>query len=147
MCFLELKDTVRMGGSKSKMVIMFVLLLIILEGGGSEECLDHERFALLRLKLFFDDPFNYLHDWIDDEGATDCCQWERVECSNTTGRVIALYLFDKYGGEDSWYLNTSFFTPFQQLESLALHGNNIAGFVENEGASSNSIKLHFALLI
>ena len=136
-----------MGGSKSKMVIMFVLLLIILEGGWSEGCLDHERFALLRLKHFFDDTGSYLYNWGDGEGATDCCQWERVECSNTTGRVIALDLFGTYRREYSWYLNASLFTPFQQLESLDLHGKNIAGFVENEGASSNSIKLHFALLI
>ncbi|KAH9687689.1 Receptor-like protein 1 [Citrus sinensis] len=115
------------------MVIMFVLLLIILEGGWSEGCLDHERFALLRLKHFFNDPSDYLYDWVDGEGATDCCLWERVECSNTTGRVIALDLSGTYSGEYSWYLNASLFTPFQQLESLALRGNNITGFVENEG--------------
>ncbi|GAY67746.1 hypothetical protein CUMW_258990, partial [Citrus unshiu] len=116
------------------MVIMFVLLLIILEGGGSEGCLDQERFALLRLKLFFDDPFNSLHHWVDDEGATDCCQWERVECSNTTGRVIQLDL-SFIGNWDlkERYLNASLFTPFQQLESLYLEYNNIAGCVENEG--------------
>ncbi|KAH9753632.1 Receptor-like protein 13 [Citrus sinensis] len=113
---------------------MFVLLLIILEGGGSERCLDQERFALLRLKLFFDDPFNSLHHWVDDEGATDCCQWERVECSNTTGRVIQLDL-SFIGNWDlkERYLNASLFTPFQQLESLYLKYNNIAGCVENEG--------------
>ncbi|GAY53467.1 hypothetical protein CUMW_149440, partial [Citrus unshiu] len=66
------------------------------------------------------------------EGATDCCQWERVECSNTTGRVIALDLSGTYSGE-YWYLNASLFTPFQQLESLDLSWNNIAGCVENEG--------------
>ncbi|XP_024039507.1 receptor-like protein 9DC3 [Citrus clementina] len=122
-----------MGGSKSKMVIMFVLLLIILEGGWSEGCLDHERFALLRLKHFFDDTGSYFYYWADGEGATDCCQWERVECSNTTGQVIVLDLFETYLGEYSWYLNASLFTPFQQLESLDLYGNKIVGFVENEG--------------
>ena len=131
-----------MGGSKSKMVIMFVMLLIIFKSGWSEGCLDHERFALLRLKHFFNDPLhNYLHDWIDGEGATDCCQWETVECSNTTSRVIALDLSYRYGGEYSWYLNASLFTPFQQLESLDLTRNNIAGCVENEGASFNLINL------
>ncbi|KDO41257.1 hypothetical protein CISIN_1g038485mg [Citrus sinensis] len=66
------------------------------------------------------------------EGATDCCQWERVECSNTMSRVIALDLSDTYGGE-YWYLNASLFTPFQQLESLDLTDNKIASCVENEG--------------
>ena len=129
------------------MMIMFIMLLIIFKSGWSEGCLDHERFALLRLKHFFNDPLNSLYDWVDGEGATDCCQWERVECSNTTGRVIALDLFGTYRREYRWYLNASLFTPFQQLESLALRGNDITGFVENEGAPSNSIKLHFALLI
>ena len=119
---------------------MFVLLLIILEGGWSEGCLDHERFALVRIKHFFNDPLNYLHDWVDDEGATDCCQWINVECSNITGRVIALDLSYTYGGE-YWYLNASLFTPFQQLESLDLTDNNIAGCVDNEGASFNLINL------
>uniref|UniRef100_A0A1S8ADH5 Receptor like protein n=1 Tax=Citrus limon TaxID=2708 RepID=A0A1S8ADH5_CITLI len=121
-----------MGGSKSKMVIMFVMLLIIFKSGWSEGCLDHERFALLRLKHLFDDTGSYPYDWVDGEGAIDCCQWERVECSNTTGRVIALDLFEMYSGEYSWYLNASLFTPFQQLESLDLTDNKIAGCVENE---------------
>ncbi|KAH9753762.1 Receptor-like protein 13 [Citrus sinensis] len=112
---------------------MFVMLLIIFKSGWSEGCLDHERFALLRLQHFFNDPRNSLYNWVDDEGATDCCQWERVECSNTTGRVIALDLFEMYSGEYSWYLNASLFTPFQQLESLDLTANKIAGCVENEG--------------
>ncbi|KAH9753681.1 Receptor-like protein 1 [Citrus sinensis] len=115
------------------MMIMFIMLLIIFKSGWSEGCLDHERFALLRLKHFFTGPCNYLYDWVDGEGATDCCQWERVECSNTTGRVITLDLFDTYGGEHNWYLNASLFTPFQQLESLDLTYNKITGCVENEG--------------
>ncbi|XP_024039491.1 LRR receptor-like serine/threonine-protein kinase GSO1 [Citrus clementina] len=115
------------------MVIMFVMLLIIFKSGWSEGCLDHERFALLRLKHLFDDTGSYPYDWVDGEGAIDCCQWERVECSNTTGRVIALDLFEMYSGEYSWYLNASLFTPFQQLESLDLTDNKIAGCVENEG--------------
>ncbi|KAK9215080.1 hypothetical protein WN944_007083 [Citrus x changshan-huyou] len=116
------------------MVIMFVLLLIIFEGGWSEGCLDHERFALLQLKHFFNDPVNYLHDWVDAKGATDCCQWANVECNNTTGRVIQLYLSNTRSMElEEWYLNAYLFTPFQQLESLSLSANNIAGCVENEG--------------
>ena len=106
--FFTVRDIVRMGGSKSKMVIMFIMLLIIFKSGWSEGCLDHERFALLRLKHFFNDIGSNLFYWGDGEGATDCCQWEGVECSNTTGRVIALYLSFIYSGEYSWYLNALF---------------------------------------
>ncbi|KAH9716558.1 Receptor-like protein 13 [Citrus sinensis] len=71
----------------------------------------------------------------DDAGATDCCLWERVDCSNTTGRVIKLdlaFIRNRYLGADG-YLNASLFTPFQQLESLDLTDNNMVGCVENEG--------------
>ena len=119
---------------------MFVMLLIIFKSGWSEGCLDHERFALLRLKHFFN---SNLYDWVDDAGATDCCLWERVDCSNTTGRVIKLdlaFIRNRYLGADG-YLNASLFTPFQQLESLDLTDNNMVGCVENEGASFNLINL------
>ena len=55
--FLVVKDIARMGGSKSKMVTMFVLLLIILEGGWSKGCLELQRFGLLQLKHFFNSPY------------------------------------------------------------------------------------------
>ncbi|XP_031247607.1 receptor-like protein 9b [Pistacia vera] len=42
----------------------------------------------------------------------------------------SLYLRVNLG---EWYLNASLFSPFQQLQSLNLRGNNIAGCIENEG--------------
>ncbi|GAY53602.1 hypothetical protein CUMW_150370 [Citrus unshiu] len=119
-------------GSGSKMVIMLVLsVLLILEVGWSEGCLEHERFALLRLRHFFSSP-SRLQNWEDEQG--DFCQWESVECSNTTGRVIGLDLSDTRNEDlGEGYLNASLFTPFQQLESLILSNNSIAGCVENEG--------------
>ncbi|KAH9699641.1 Receptor-like protein 13 [Citrus sinensis] len=66
-------------------------------------------------------------------------EWERVECNDTTGRVIKLDLRDTRNWESAeWYMNASLFTPFQQLESLYLIGNNIAGCVENEGLDTLS---------
>ncbi|KAH9699662.1 Receptor-like protein 13 [Citrus sinensis] len=72
--------------------------------------------------------------WVNDENYSDCCQWEGVECNDTTGRVIELDLALTRNWESAeWYMNASLFTPFQQLESLDLSLNNIAGCVENEG--------------
>ena len=118
------------------MMLVFFLLTIILEGCWSTEgCLEQERSALLRLKHnFFNDPFN-LENWVDDENHSDCCKWEGVECNISTGRVKALYLSNK---RPFWFstpgqLNASLLTSFQQLESLHLENNKIAGFVENGG--------------
>ncbi|KDO54099.1 hypothetical protein CISIN_1g0374272mg, partial [Citrus sinensis] len=118
------------------MMLVFFLLTIILEGcWGTEGCLEQERSALLRLKHdFFNDPFN-LENWVDDENHSDCCKWEGVECNTSTGRVKALYLSSKrqFLYSTAGQLNASLLTPFQQLETLHLDSNNIAGFVENGG--------------
>ncbi|KAH9659768.1 Receptor-like protein 13 [Citrus sinensis] len=72
--------------------------------------------------------------WVNDENYSDCCQWEGVECNDTTGRVIELDLAVTRKWESAeWYMNASLFTPFQQLESLDIMGNNIASCVKNEG--------------
>ncbi|KAJ0090154.1 hypothetical protein Patl1_13959 [Pistacia atlantica] len=63
-----------------------------------------------------------------------CCDWERVECNNATGRVITLYLGSTRNRDlGEWYLNVSLFSPFQELERLDLSENLIAGCIENEG--------------
>lgn len=119
---------------------MFGFLIIILElGWSSEGCSAQERSALLQLKHnFFNDPYS-LQDWLDEgdnENYSDCCQWKRVECNTSTGRVIALDLYHARNRElGEGYLNASLFTPFKQLELLNLSDNNIAGSVENEGFS------------
>ncbi|KAK0571583.1 hypothetical protein LWI29_018384 [Acer saccharum] len=118
------------------LVWLAVLIFIVsLESGWSEGCLEQERFALLQLKPFFN-SLHYLDNWVEgDHNNSDCCQWERVGCNDTTGRVISLHLWETRNllemGE--WYLNASLFSPFQQLHSLYLIGNQIAGCVENQG--------------
>ncbi|TXG61907.1 hypothetical protein EZV62_013270 [Acer yangbiense] len=115
-------------------VWLAVLIFIVsLESRWSEGCPEQERFALLQLKPFFN-TFHYLDNWVEGDHNLDCCQWDRVGCNDTTGRVISLYLDgtrDLEMGE--WYLNASLFSPFQQLQSLYLSDNQIAGCVENEG--------------
>ena len=122
-----------MCGSKRVWVSELIFILLVVKGWWSEGCLEQERSALLQLKHFFNDD-QRLENWVDDENYSDCCQWEGVECNNTTGRVIELDLgFTRNRESAEWYMNASLFTPFQQLESLDLIGNNIADCVKNEG--------------
>ncbi|KDO40865.1 hypothetical protein CISIN_1g048732mg [Citrus sinensis] len=121
-----------MCGSKRVWVSELIFILLAVKGWWSEGCLEQERSALLQLKHFFNDS-KHLHYWNDGENYSDCCQWEGVECNNTTGRVIKLDLAFRKRDSAEWYMNASLFTPFQQLEFLDLSGNNITGCVQNEG--------------
>ncbi|KAJ9175500.1 hypothetical protein P3X46_014050 [Hevea brasiliensis] len=103
-------------------------------------CWEQERIALLQLKPFFDSSLT-LQNWADAEEGSDCCQWERVECSSTTGRVTQLSLNntrDLISGK--WYLNASLFLAFEELTSLYLMGNLILG-CETEGFERLSARL------
>jgi hypothetical protein len=98
--------------------------------------LEEERIALLHLK----DSLNYpsgtsLPSWRIAHAS--CCSWERITCNSSTGRVTELDLGGARNEElGDWYLNASFFVPFQQLNGLYLWGNHIAGWVENKGLLS-----------
>uniref|UniRef100_A0A0D9ZRL4 non-specific serine/threonine protein kinase n=1 Tax=Oryza glumipatula TaxID=40148 RepID=A0A0D9ZRL4_9ORYZ len=57
----------------------------------------------------------------------DCCLWERVKCSNITGRVSHLYFSNLYdvlkvpaGGAMFWRFNTTVFSAFPELQFLDL---------------------------
>ncbi|KAL9339852.1 hypothetical protein Peur_068867 [Populus x canadensis] len=114
-------------------VLTVLVITVSLQGWLPRGCLEEERIALLHLK----DSLNYpngisLPSWMKADA--NCCDWERVNCNSSTGRVTLLGL----GGvrnEDlgDWYLNASLFLPFQQLNGLYLWGNRIAGWVENKG--------------
>ncbi|TYI24820.1 hypothetical protein ES332_A05G011500v1 [Gossypium tomentosum] len=146
-----------------KWLEMVVLALIMLEGGWrTEGCLEEERLALFQLKPFFpsiDSRIDgsrleyYLYPIEEKETSSDCCEWEKVECSSITGRVTHLFLnltyivtyddlvyddlvyseYRRIGNNKYWYLNTSLFLPFEELQSLFLSGNSIVGFVDNQG--------------
>ncbi|KAJ6932490.1 receptor-like protein 1 [Populus alba x Populus x berolinensis] len=114
-------------------VLTVFVTTVSLQGWLPLGCLDDERIALLQLK----DSLNYpngtsLPSWIKADA--HCCSWESIECSSSTGRVIELYLGNIRNEEmGDWYLNTSLFLPFQQLNALSLWGNRIAGWVEKKG--------------
>ncbi|KAA3452154.1 leucine-rich repeat receptor-like protein CLAVATA2 isoform X3 [Gossypium australe] len=116
------------------------VMLLVLEGCRwctIDACLEHERIALLHLKPFFNFR-DELKSWVEVK-SSDCCKWERVECNTTTGRLIQLSLSStkwefnvEYWHLHSWYLNASMFLPFEELKSLYLSDNAIAGCIENE---------------
>lgn len=102
----------------------------------------------------------YTAGWRENKLSTsDCCKWERVECNTATGRVIRLFLNltmteteydldyrsymvdfnEKFSQStdtkrDYWYLNASLFLSFEELKSLYLNGNSIAGCVHSRGS-------------
>uniref|UniRef100_F6HXI1 Leucine-rich repeat-containing N-terminal plant-type domain-containing protein n=1 Tax=Vitis vinifera TaxID=29760 RepID=F6HXI1_VITVI len=86
-----------------------------------------------------------LPSWIDNN-TSECCNWERVICNPTTGRVKKLFFNDitRQHLEDNWYyyenvkfwlLNVSLFLPFEELHHLNLSANSFDGFIENEELS------------
>ncbi|KAG5226233.1 receptor protein [Salix suchowensis] len=104
-------------------------------------CVEEERAALLQLK----DSLNYpngtsLPSW--RKGDARCCDWDRVMCNSSTGRVIALGLGGLRNGElGDWYLNASLFLPFQELINLFLWDNGFDGSIPSSLGSMSSLQL------
>ncbi|XP_071723232.1 cuscuta receptor 1-like [Rutidosis leptorrhynchoides] len=120
--------------------VMVVMMLVIgKEWKSINGCLDHERIALLQLPPLFNNSHNLL-DWGEK---SNCCEWERVVCENSTKRVIELHISNlrDYSLTEEWYVNLTMFLPFQKLQFLSLSGNNIAGFVQDKGFESGRSKL------
>jgi len=117
-------------------VLTVLVITVSLQGWVPLGCFEEERIALLHLK----DSLNYpngtsLPSW--RIAHANCCSWESIWCSGSTGRVTELGLGSTRNEElGDWYLNASLFLPFQQLNTLSLWNNSIAGWVENKGLLS-----------
>ncbi|KAB5514262.1 hypothetical protein DKX38_028168 [Salix brachista] len=127
-----------MGLSLHMSIVPVIMMVVSLQVWLPLGCMEEERTALLQLK----DSLNYptgtsLPSW--RKGDVRCCDWELVECSSSTGRVTGLNLGRKRNGDlGDWYLNASLFLPFQELITLYLWDNQIAGWVENKGLTNVS---------
>ena len=120
-----------------------MLILVQLGMNGCFGCWEHERAALLQLKasMNFTADIDPLRTWNSTNKNSDCCDWERVKCDNTTGRVIQLDLNDMIGwSREDWCLNASLFLPFEELQYLNLVVNGIRRWVPNEGMFMSSAK-------
>lgn len=119
--------------------IMMINASLLVQG-----CLEEERIALLQIKTSIAGPNNtapLLPSWGND---ALCCGWEGVSCDNITGRVNGIDLFNvRDASMGDWYLNATLFLPFQELNTLGLRDNYMAGCVANEGLPLN-LSLHFS---
>nr|TKR79506.1 hypothetical protein D5086_0000271660 [Populus alba] len=121
------------------MWVWMLLALLTLVGewyGRCDGCMKEERSGLLEIKssIYPYGAFS-LRNWVDSkEDISDCCEWGRIKCDNTTRRVIELNLW-AVGGENfrGWVLNASLLLPFKELQSLDLSHNAIGGCYENQG--------------
>jgi hypothetical protein len=119
-----------------RMGAWMLLALLTLVGewhGRCYGCLEEERIGLLEIQSLIDPyGFSLTDHWVDTN--SNCCEWDGIECDNTTRRVIQLSLF---GARDlslgDWVLNASLFLPFKELQSLELRWTRLVGCLENEG--------------
>ncbi|KAL4625742.1 hypothetical protein ACB092_05G046800 [Castanea dentata] len=117
-------------------------LLLFVQIHEHKACIEEERMGLLELKAFLKSYTNYtkplLPTWVF-ETKGECCSWERVNCSTTTGHVINLTLSNIneeqewfYDLKGTWFLNVSLLQPFKELRILDLSNNGISGWLGNE---------------
>nr|GMD13720.1 receptor-like protein EIX2 [Ipomoea batatas] len=73
------------------LVLIFFLLICKFEycySNDNASCVEGERIALLQFKESLIDISNRLSTW----SSLDCCEWEGISCSSTTGHVLKLDL-------------------------------------------------------
>ena len=115
-------------------------LLLFVQIQEHRACIEEEGTSLLELKSFIKSHTKYTEDilptWVY-ETKSECCRWELVNCSTTTGHVINLTLSHLYNyfhdGVGTWFLNMSLLQPFKELRILDLSDNGIAGWLGNKG--------------
>ena len=79
-------------------LFMIVTLMLQLQMKGCVGCLETERMGLLQLKSYLKNGFKVeeegmMKSWSHDDPSSDCCHWERVNCSDATGgHVVHLSL-------------------------------------------------------
>ncbi|XP_057989016.1 cuscuta receptor 1-like [Hevea brasiliensis] len=114
-----------------QLVVALVIASLLEVWWSCDGCFENERNALLQLKASFNHPERMaLFSW--GLHTDDCCKWENIHCSSTTGRVSKLSIRGDYWASE-WCFNASLFLPFQELTSLSLRDNYIIDCVENEG--------------
>ncbi|CAI0389631.1 unnamed protein product [Linum tenue] len=127
---------------------LMIILLLFFPIDQSNGCLDDEKVALLHLKSSFNST---AQEELNHPTTEDCCSWQGIQCSQTTGRVISIDLFQLFDFQipetESRCLNTTLFLPFPQLASLSLpHGSLVDCPEKNHGLEGLSVLPHLEIL-
>ncbi|KAJ0256435.1 Receptor-like protein 13 [Hirschfeldia incana] len=126
-----------------KQYLIWVIILLLGQLHGYKSCILKERNALLDFKKFVistteegqSEPV--FPTWTNDT-TSDCCQWERVKCNLTSGRVLEISIRGLNLKESS-LLNLSLLHPFEEVQSIDLSESKFGGFFDGaEGYKSFS---------
>ncbi|GLU19482.1 hypothetical protein SLE2022_357310 [Rubroshorea leprosula] len=111
------------------------------------KCIESERQALLAFKQGLVDEHGWLSSWGGEEEKKNCCEWEGVQCSNTTGHITILHLTTDV--PDPHFILRGNLSPslfeLQHLIYLDLSGNNFSLSHIPESISSLNKIQHFDL--
>ncbi|CAA2995506.1 LRR receptor-like serine threonine- kinase GSO1 [Olea europaea subsp. europaea] len=120
---------------------LLLAFTILLQINGFHGCIEEERRGLLEIKTNFRmmNGDTMLLSWIHGK-ESNCCNWERVTCDPTTGRVVELDLNNLHISNTldtpDYFLNVSLFSPFKEIRILDLSENylrssaNTTGFIK-----------------
>ncbi|GLT67269.1 hypothetical protein SLA2020_395900 [Shorea laevis] len=156
-----------LGGRSLQLVYALLILLHMqtsigfnsITGDYEISCTESERQALLAFKQSLADEYGSLSSWGSEEEKKECCKWEGVQCSNTTGHVIVLELARLRGNlspslfalHHLTYLNLSWndfnlshipksISSLNKLQHLHLYDSNLGGSLPNQLANLTSLQ-------
>ncbi|KAG2267483.1 hypothetical protein Bca52824_062038 [Brassica carinata] len=111
--------------------LILVMILLLRQIHGYRSCIETERVALLDLKKYTiasNESDQFLTSWTNVT-KSDCCQWEKVKCDRTSGRVIRLSIGFAHYRESS--LNLSLLHPFEEIQILDLSSSGFSGLFDD----------------
>ncbi|GLU19549.1 hypothetical protein SLE2022_357950 [Rubroshorea leprosula] len=155
-------------GGRSLQLVYALLILLHMQtsigfnsttGDSEIRCIESERQALLAFKQSLVDEYGRLSSWGSEEEKKECCKWEGVQCSNTTGQVTVLELSQLRGNLSPsifelyhlTYLNLSrndfnlshvskSIGSLNKLQHLYLCDSNLGGSLPNQLANLTSLQ-------